>query len=656
MRFNPKFKVLIEGVEVQASSIIRQQREGSPATCDITIWPSADAFEINRGSHVTVFWKEQNQDLLRRQYPDIARTVPRDGVWKLFFDGYVVHKPKIVKQRNSEVRLQCASFILRLDDVRLIASSLTAASNVQYRDRAFYGTNPRSRSVFNQVQIDGAGNAISQIQEQMGSNGVAQTLVNLVHQAADYDEMFARVHAASRMRDRVNFLDNEATRVLVEQNNLISVLTNSIGSLPAATSLWQIINNILHATMYMVTSQSSPALIDGSLRQILYRPQLFFSVPPKCNIIFPANMISIQSEEPYGNRPTRMVMTSYMRMYGENHAGSPFANRLYYPAEIGAGLSLSEFSLDTYGSLPLTDRFTEEELLQDRVTPTRQEMPFNEALFLQEGSEENLARSYGGYYYHMARNTTDNVRASTSFDPYLLHGFPGVIFDDHLGMVMGRIQYVMDSIDLRNSRYETTLEMTNVRIAGGIRNGRAVLLDNDDALTIEGYDNIFGVPPDGFFDDTYRDESIGESLYLPEFGVDSVVNTNDAFYRAFYKSGVPEANLRAASLAGIYRTYRETADTDQHKFVEEVKFRPIVSEGEYMDFLGAVPEQNPSAGDTTPQAFRTSDRYAAQYELESEGYPAGDEDSRIKPFMKERQEKVKTYVNNLRAAFFTDIA
>lgn len=144
MSQTPRFKVLIEGVQVPVSQIQRVQREGEPARAVISLWATAYGCRIKRGSYVVIFRWEDDRGILQREDPEFKKATV-DGVWELFFDGYVERKPSVAKHESKSVILYCVSWVHRMSSVYIRSTSLSMEDLGSLRDKAFMGINLKAR-------------------------------------------------------------------------------------------------------------------------------------------------------------------------------------------------------------------------------------------------------------------------------------------------------------------------------------------------------------------------------------------------------------------------------------------------------------------------------------------------------------------------------
>ena len=663
-------KIMIEGIKVPARAITRLQVEGEPARMVINLWPTNDGTKILRGSHVTVFRWEDSVTSLAKHDSGFA-TAGVSGVWELFFDGYIDRKPTISRRENRSLVLYCTQYISRLNSVYLRTTSLGVEDIGFMRDKAFMGINPEPNEYFT-VEHQGAEvSAMTRIKSSLEKDGVAKGLIALVKEALNYDDIFARVAAVANLYNRLHDVENETMKTFVGTENLLNVITGQIDRMPSSTTLMQIINQLMYQALYTAVMIPSPkfsvtrgqAMPDGrqvdmegvkspGLYQFLYKPQLFFAVPVKSNIIFPMAIDSMEPIQTRVDQPTRIAVIGNTKMFGE-YVGKQYAQKAYYPETIGRNFTID---MDSYPAFGLGDnnkpgRYTEEELMEERLVPREIGMPFPESLMGYDqgkASDGGLAEIYGNYIFHLEKNTSEPLQIQVSFDPYLLCGISGAVLDEQFGYVLGRYRTITDTVDIDNSVAKTTIEIVNVRLVP-----RDTKLDS--IVQIADYDNLFANNANGktaFFDENFKNDKISEYFYLPYLGSEAISNSKDGYYR-----GLTGYDPIAGALSGLLSRALKISGDNAEKFMRNVKYRPVVTEAEYMGFIGAVPE-----GTVLPGRYASHKKYKGQYNYTDPPFGGANPESGEsiptpnRPFMIQRQELVATYVKNIKEAHLATVA
>lgn len=649
-----RLKVVVEGVSVPANHATRTQQEGSPTSCVVSLWPTHLGSQIRRGSQVQVFYWEEDDVVLAREDPEHFvehQALGVTGVWKLFFDGYLTKKPTISRRGQSGLILYCAGWTRRLNQVHVRSAGLGAQDVKVDQDRAFLGINPEADTIFTDLDItgEGMGGLNGEIEQLISNKGVGASILDFFRSAARYDPLFARIHEVTNLSKRMAYLDNPIVQEFLQQQRILDIVTNSVKRLPKETSLAKVLGLALQYSLATNINLGSPYFADGTLYQQIYKPQLFFSVPPKSNIIFPATIDHMEPVQEQMAQPTRYALVGHNRIFGSQLANS-YAGRLFYPEAIRD--ALQDFSSAEYTALAFEEKYTEEELIEDTITPQVSGMPFPDSLmqYGENDSGQGLADFYGRYAYHLARNNSDPIQIQTDFDPYLLCGLSAAILDNKFGFILGRVRSITDTIDVQNETMKTSFQLLNLRMPGGVdpNSGEMQILP-DSELQIDGYDQLFGSSYESgaFFPTDLNNENISENFYEEFFGVPSIINTTDQYYNIIV--GDLENQRIGKSLAGIYQLYREVTGETLADFVRHFKHRPIVNEGQYMAFIGAVPEKplfKKIKADTPGERYQSSQHYKAQYTATD--YLSTEAGEGVQPFMVDRQDPVLDYIEDIR--------
>jgi hypothetical protein len=616
-----RFKVFIEGIRVPVSTISRTQVEGEPGRLIIEIWPTNVSSRIRRGSWVTVFRFEDNRTVLLKNDKNFDK-YEVDGAWELFFDGYVDKEPTVSKRTMQNTVLMCVQWAKRMDMSYIRATSLSIEDMLAFRDRAFMGIRPTAIKYFSASEGDPFTNALTVIKDRIvkQSNNIGDGILSLVPEATSYDELFARIVGLTQLNKRMLCAENVNMVEFLNEQGLINVLTNQVETMPSQTTLFMIINQLMYQVLYTATMVCSPYYNKSKkLNEVIFKPQVFFATPIKCNAIFPGSVQAIQPTTAGQDRATRMAVIGYDHIQGAKY-NEIFTVKRFYPDAIGKNINI-DMDISAYGNLPLNEIYTADELIEERIVPAVTNMPFSEAIMREHAigtKEKSLAERYGRYTFHLEENISHSLGINMDFDPYLICGLSAVVFDEQLGYILGRIRTIGDTIDLGNSVAGTFIELTNVRI---VHSG-----SKDSELQIKDYSDLFG--RNGFFSDDFKNDNIGKKLYEKFFGSTALYDTTVT------------ANPIGTALRKLYSQYKKVPGESVEEFIKLTKYRPVITEKEFMvDFIGAEPEKVDSLS-------KELERYAT-YKAYKSQYASTDRGVKSKPFMKERQDIILEYIKDI---------
>jgi len=186
--------------------------------------------------------------------------------------------------------------------------------------------------------------------------GLRKGLINLVKEAANYDDIYARVCGVTRLYDRFHYAENERMTEFIKNQNLIDVITGQVDRMPSKTTLMQIMNQLMYQSLYTMLVCPSPKYEEEKLYQVIYKPQVFFAVPIRCNVIFPHSVTLIDPIKIGVNTPTRLAVVGYNRLLGTEYV-QLYATKTYYPSSIGSNLTV-DMKADEYNAIEFKKRCT----------------------------------------------------------------------------------------------------------------------------------------------------------------------------------------------------------------------------------------------------------------------------------------------------------
>lgn len=338
----PRFKIFIEGVQVPVSLINRLQVEGEPTRLTLNLWATNLGSKIRRGSYVVVFRWEDDGAVLQRADSKF-KDFNVDGVWELFFDGYVEQPPSVSRRETRSLVLFCVQWLSKMNNVYIRATSLSTEDIGSLRDKVFMGIGLEPNSYFDLGGgSDPVTSALTRIKTRIASSetgGVAQGLIDLVKEAANYDDIYARICGVTRFYDRFWYAENKRMTEFIKNQNLVDVISGQVDRMPSKTTLMQIINQLMYQSLYTMLVCPSPKYVENELYQVIYKPQVFFAVPIRCNVIFPHSVTLIDPIKAGTNTPTRLAVIGYNRLLGTEYV-KLYATKTYYPSPIGENLTV----------------------------------------------------------------------------------------------------------------------------------------------------------------------------------------------------------------------------------------------------------------------------------------------------------------------------
>ena len=269
-------------------------------------------------------------------------------------------------------------------------------------------------------------------------------------------------------------------------------------------------------------TNKSTATKPNCILNYITKPQWLFGIAPTCNVIFPTMVQEIHFEESYVSQPTRLYLNDFTMTEifnaSEGVVASMAAMRSGYPKQVqnelnkryGIGVNGANYNMDVSGKnfLLWPEEFfrgprsaqvrmsrwfmmlTQYTQMQKPVSTEKQDASTTQTAKSGEVRSQAAFREvYARYEYYRQRAENRAGTVITIFNPYVIPGYPIVVFDD-----------------LTSGQHFTALA-TDVRHE----------LSTDGWHTVVNY--IGGQTLDEFFNELF-DARVGNSEYgpLPELG------------------------------------------------------------------------------------------------------------------------------------------
>jgi hypothetical protein len=163
--------------------------------------------------------------------------------------------------------------------------------------------------------------------------------------------------------------------------------------------------------------------------QQIFRPDIWFGAPPRCNVLFPENYGQLNYSRSFLAEPTRFMLKTNDEFFGEDFLFDKF----YFAPQAGT-LSEDHARLKDMLRNGLLDheRFT-------GILPVFEKMgEFN--IFASRASDQSngqfpkisLAQRSANFLYFKHRFNSRKMQIGGKFNPYVAAGFPGLIIDKYV--------------------------------------------------------------------------------------------------------------------------------------------------------------------------------------------------------------------------------
>jgi hypothetical protein len=472
--FSLQFIVYVAGVYIPASSVSVTSAFNNIPTCTIALpaYPK-ELYGIGRSDRVPV----------HVFYFDNFATEP--PTYKLFFEGVITGFGYVNNSLGRAFILNCEHIfnilqrikIRHVSDIKQWASSrLPGQALTAFTRMAMPSLFPllmfmKAEGSLVEYPTQILDNAFDYIMSNAGADPLTKFYKEYLT-ALKADHRFQRVAYFDQGKD-VWGTDTLPTLSFLETKAASEAIAKAVGVWGREASLWELINGVLSKMEYEIGVYNSPSYFTTDLISLCLKPLLYDGFPPKCNILFRSHVISVTTNENVSDIPTRIVARDFHNiMYKLFQGGNPILQELMimdcYPSEI-------------YNSEKIPDEYNDpyvQELLkaEDYTGPVVHDIPapdwwsyVNPAKIF--SNDPAVAKKQ--YYtartqmlksmYLKDRYQGSRMSVTMAFNPYVVSGFPGVVFEPEDGTCafIGHILAVQH--DLNKSGGTTTIEFSFVR-------------------------------------------------------------------------------------------------------------------------------------------------------------------------------------------------
>ena len=199
-----------------------------------------------------------------------------------------------------------------------------------------------------------------------------------------------------------------------------------IGNL--TTALNAALSQLQRAADFEVTTNVKTA-VPARLNSQIFRPDVWFSAPPRCNVLFPENYHSMTYARSFLAEPTRLLLKTNDEFFGEDELFVQF-----YFAPKGFTLKSGGRELQNI----LANDILDHELFTG-ILPVFEKMGELNIFAARSGTTPSgktpkigLAQRSCNFLYFKYRFAARQMQVSGKFNPYLAPGFPALIIDKYV--------------------------------------------------------------------------------------------------------------------------------------------------------------------------------------------------------------------------------
>lgn len=234
---------------------------------------------------------------------------------------------------------------------------------------------------------------------------------------------------ARKAGKRAEALQSTASSLIIEASGLAVFAIDNIKRKRYVTNLNRILALMRKLSSGQFTKIVPPSKEPPRLNQHIFRPDIWFGSPPRCNILFPEDYDYLSYQRMFLQEPTRLLLKTNDEFFGED---SLFDKLYFAPAttsvkrnkvrirDIKRGDLLSHEILT--GILPVFQKSGEFNIFASRGSVKRNTPSY----------KDGYAQRAANFLYFKFRFNARQMRIGGKFNPYVVPGFPGLVIDRYI--------------------------------------------------------------------------------------------------------------------------------------------------------------------------------------------------------------------------------
>ena len=179
-----------------------------------------------------------------------------------------------------------------------------------------------------------------------------------------------------------------------------------------------------------VQTNSAKTAIPASLKQQIFRPDVWFSAPPRCNVLFPDQYMQFNYARSFMAEPTRLMLKTHDEFFGEDQL---FDNFYFAPKALTV-----KAEANTLRNILKNDVMDHE--LFTGIIPVFEKMGEFNIFAARDGKVDGktpkvgLAQRTTNFLYFKYRFAARQAQVQARFNPYIACGFPGLVIDKYVDL------------------------------------------------------------------------------------------------------------------------------------------------------------------------------------------------------------------------------
>jgi hypothetical protein len=231
--------------------------------------------------------------------------------------------------------------------------------------------------------------------------------------------------------------------------------------------------NLKLVTQMQVTKTNRKNALPARLNQQIFRPDVWFTAPPRCNVIFPEQYYMLQYIRSFLEEPTRLMLKTNDEFFGEDE----LFDALYFAPKLPKASMLKNQSNDLWkllqgdimsheiytGIVPVFEKMGEFNIFGVRAGTAP---PKKGAGKKAKGRtvKVGLAQRSTNFLFFRYRFAARQMQIAGTFNPYIACGFPGFIIDKYVDL--DRLRKMRDMMVYAGYKYRPLTDMLGTHFLG----------------------------------------------------------------------------------------------------------------------------------------------------------------------------------------------
>lgn len=582
------FKLYIEGIEVPFINAIVSATANVPSTMRATMVPSPAIWDVRPRSLVHMFFKD---DYIG---PEPGGKIQSTPVWRLLWEGEVIGIGYGKSPGERHVFLECTDLSNYWDYTKQYFLSSLRHGLVTTDRSLFFGTRKLSLTILE--------NLSPWYQKFFaGEKNLAKAIVKMTQEFTRDLIYWETLNSRLHLNDKIFAIDDEEVIKLTDATKLEQVIKGITGQLGGPTPLRTIINTLKEIIYYVhipviappfrrttapgaeVTGTPRGAQTVATVTSFLFKPNIYMTTPPRCNVMFPDQISSINYSRSFLQEPTRLALAANHVLTDENKSaeGQPkiLQQFFYAPTQLAESIKETKITLNQLVGKKLTeeekekvrdeikdiDRFliTEEEY-EKGLIPVDQKLPFAKysSVATSERSKTLLEnfQQIAEYQLQLHRFAPRSMTVTTEFNPWLVLSFPCAVFDSNRSY-FANIVNISHTIDATGG--------SSTQISCNL--AREIVLEDEEVPTLPQWLNK-----------KYHPDAVGGDFgtYMELLGCEALSTTNQSIARSVLQDPSFSSAIRQQFAAQVQFDLAELAN-GVYQLQKGTATNPVDPTGEY---------------------------------------------------------------------------